>query len=233
MNDENSPRPDDPHDLTALTDDPQDLTESTEDRPHRTAVVAEDESLIRMDIVETLAEAGYEVLAAVEDGEAAVAKARELRPDVVVMDVKMPQTDGVSAAARIGQEHLAPVVMLTAVSQARLLERARDAGTMAYVVMRLTPADLQPALDLASSAPAELVELARDAGAVAYVAQPFTPADLLPAMEIAISRHQQITQLEWEIADLGERFETRKRVDRAKGLLQTNMDLSEPEAFRW
>src|SRR5690625_3951463 len=97
MNDENSPRPDDPHDLTALTDDPQDLTESTEDRPHRTAVVAEDESLIRMDIVETLAEAGYEVLAAVGDGEAAVAKARELRPDVVVMDVKMPQTDGVSA----------------------------------------------------------------------------------------------------------------------------------------
>ena len=197
MNDENSPRPDDPHDLTALTDDPQDLTESTEDRPHRTAVVAEDESLIRMDIVETLAEAGYEVLAAVGDGEAAVAKARELRPDVVVMDVKMPQTDGVSAAERIGEEHLAPVVMLTAFSQAELVERARDAGAMAYVV------------------------------------KPFTPADLLPAVEIAISRHQQITQLESEIADLGERFETRKRVDRAKGLLQTNMDLSEPEAFRW
>lgn len=187
MNDENSPLP----------DDPQDLSEPTEERPRRTAVVAEDESLIRMDIVETLTEAGYEVLAAVGDGESAVTKARELRPDVVVMDVKMPQTDGVSAAERIGEEHLAPVVMLTAFSQSELVERARDAGAMAYVV------------------------------------KPFTPADLLPAVEIAISRHQQITQLESEIADLGERFETRKRVDRAKGLLQTNMGLSEPEAFRW
>src|SRR5690625_7962673 len=80
---------------------------------------------------------------------------------------------------------------------------------------------------------AELVERARDAGAMAYVVKPFTPADLLPAVEIAISRHQQITQLESEIADLGERFETRKRVDRAKGLMQTNMALSEPEAFSW
>lgn len=163
----------------------------------RTAVVAEDESLIRMDIVETLTEAGFDVVAAVGDGESAVAKARELRPDVVVMDVKMPQTDGVSAAERIGEENLAPVVMLTAFSQAELVERARDAGAMAYVV------------------------------------KPFTPADLLPAVEIAISRYAQITQLESEIQDLGERFETRKRVDRAKGLLQTNMGLSEPEAFRW
>src|SRR5699024_7656300 len=113
------------------------------------------------------------------------------------MDVKMPQVDGVTAAERIGEDNLAPVVMLTAFSQAELVERARDAGAMAYVV------------------------------------KPFTPADLLPAIEIAISRFQQITQLESEIADLGERFETRKRVDRAKGLLQTNMGLSEPEAFRW
>src|SRR5690625_5557754 len=98
MNDENSPRPDAPHDLTALTDDPQDLTESTEDRPHRTAVVAEDESLIRMDIVETLAEAGYEVLAAVGDGEAAVAQARALRPAGVVLAVRWRPTGGGSAA---------------------------------------------------------------------------------------------------------------------------------------
>ncbi|GAA1489528.1 ANTAR domain-containing response regulator [Brachybacterium sacelli] len=184
-------------DTASLPDDPQDLPPQEEDRPHRTAVVAEDESLIRMDIVETLTEAGFEVVAAVGDGESAVTKARELRPDVVVMDVKMPQTDGVTAAERIGEDSLAPVVMLTAFSQAELVERARDAGAMAYVV------------------------------------KPFTPADLLPAIEIAISRFTQITQLESEIQDLGERFETRKRVDRAKGLLQTNMGLSEPEAFRW
>ncbi|ATG54949.1 response regulator [Brachybacterium ginsengisoli] len=184
-------------DTTSLPDDAQDDALPAEDAPRRTAVVAEDESLIRMDIVETLTEAGFDVIAAVGDGESAVAKARELRPDVVVMDVKMPQMDGVTAAERIGEDNLAPVVMLTAFSQAELVERARDAGAMAYVV------------------------------------KPFTPADLLPAVEIAISRHQQIAQLESEIADLGERFETRKRVDRAKGLLQTNMGLSEPEAFRW
>lgn len=184
-------------DTTPLPDDQQDFSSPEEETPRRTAVVAEDESLIRMDIVETLTEAGFEVVAAVGDGESAVTKARELRPDVVVMDVKMPQVDGVTAAERIGEDNLAPVVMLTAFSQAELVERARDAGAMAYVV------------------------------------KPFTPADLLPAIEIAISRYQQITQLESEIADLGERFETRKRVDRAKGLLQTNMGLSEPEAFRW
>ncbi|MFC7374380.1 ANTAR domain-containing response regulator [Brachybacterium sp. GCM10030267] len=184
-------------DTASLPDDTQDLPEQEEGRSQRTAIVAEDESLIRMDIVETLTEAGFEVVAAVGDGESAVTKARELRPDVVIMDVKMPQTDGVSAAERIGEDNLAPVVMLTAFSQAELVERARDAGAMAYVV------------------------------------KPFTPADLLPAIEIAISRFTQITQLEAEIQDLGERFETRKRVDRAKGLLQTNMGLSEPEAFRW
>jgi len=184
-------------DITSLPDDAQDDTPTGEDAPRRTAVVAEDESLIRMDIVETLTEAGFDVVAAVGDGESAVTKARELRPDVVVLDVKMPQVDGVTAAERIGEESLAPVVMLTAFSQSELVERARDAGAMAYVV------------------------------------KPFTPADLLPAIEIAISRYQQITQLESEIADLGERFETRKRVDRAKGLLQSNMGLSEPEAFRW
>lgn len=181
----------------SLPDDQQDLSLPEEEQRRRTAIVAEDESLIRMDIVESLTEAGFEVVAAVGDGESAVSKTRELRPDVVVMDVKMPQTDGVTAAERIGEDNLAPVVMLTAFSQAELVERARDAGAMAYVV------------------------------------KPFTPADLLPAIEIAISRYQQITQLESEIADLGERFETRKRVDRAKGLLQTNMGLSEPEAFRW
>lgn len=183
--------------------DPAVEDDATADAPaapagrRRTAVVAEDESLIRMDIVETLTEAGFEVLAAVGDGASAVEKTRELRPDVVIMDVKMPQTDGVTAAERIGEENLAPVVMLTAFSQPELVDRARDAGAMAYVV------------------------------------KPFTPADLLPAIEIAVSRHSQIAQLSEEIQDLEERFETRKRVDRAKGLLQSDMGLTEPEAFRW
>jgi len=166
-------------------------------RPARRAVVAEDEALIRMDVVETLTEAGFEVVGEAGDGERAVELATELKPDVVVMDVKMPVLDGISAAERIGKAHLAPVVLLTAFSQTELVERARDAGAMAYVV------------------------------------KPFSPADLLPAVEIAISRYAQITALESEVADLAERFETRKRVDRAKGLLMTKMGLSEPESFRW
>jgi AmiR/NasT family two-component response regulator len=166
-------------------------------RPARRAVVAEDEALIRMDVVETLREAGFEVVGEAGDGETAVQLATELRPDVVVMDVKMPVLDGISAAERIGKAHVAPVVLLTAFSQTELVERARDAGAMAYVV------------------------------------KPFSPADLLPALEIAISRYSQISALESEVADLTERFETRKRVDRAKGLLMTKMGLSEPESFRW
>lgn len=163
----------------------------------RTVVVAEDEALIRLDIVETVEEAGYEVVAQVGDGESAVERARELDPDLVILDIKMPKLDGISAAERIGRDNIAPVVLLTAFSQKELVERARDAGAMAYVV------------------------------------KPFTAADLLPAMEIAISRFQELTALEEEIKDLSDRFETRKRVDRAKGLLMTNMGLTEPESFRW
>ena len=166
-------------------------------RPARRAVVAEDEALIRMDVVETLREAGFDVVGEAADGEEAVKLATELKPDVVVMDVKMPILDGISAAEQIGKAHLAPVVLLTAFSQTELVERARDAGAMAYVV------------------------------------KPFSPADLLPALEIAISRYAQISALESEVADLAERFETRKRVDRAKGLLMTKMGLSEPDSFRW
>lgn len=166
-------------------------------KPARRAVVAEDEALIRMDVVETLREAGFDVVGEAGDGERAVELATELKPDVVVMDVKMPVLDGISAAERIAKAHLAPVVLLTAFSQTELVERARDAGAMAYVV------------------------------------KPFSPSDLLPAVEIAISRYAQITALESEVADLAERFETRKRVDRAKGLLMTKMGLTEPESFRW
>jgi response regulator NasT len=160
-------------------------------------VVAEDEALIRMDIVEMLRDSGYVVVGEAGDGEEAVRLAEAHRPDVVVMDIKMPVLDGISAAERIAGARTAPVVLLTAFSQRELVERARDAGAMAYVV------------------------------------KPFTAADLVPALEIAASRHTELAALEAEVADLAERFETRKLVDRAKGLLQTSYGLSEPEAFRW
>jgi len=163
----------------------------------RTVVVAEDETLIRLDIVEMLTEAGYSVVGQAGNGEEAVQLAERLRPDVVVMDVKMPVLDGISAAERIVAARVAPVVLLTAFSQRELVERARDAGAMAYVV------------------------------------KPFTVADVLPAMEIALSRHAEIVGLEAEVADLTQRFETRKLIDRAKGVLQAGYGLSEPEAFRW
>lgn len=163
----------------------------------RRAIVAEDEALIRMDIVETLREGGYEVVGEGANGEEAVALAQEHKPDVVVMDVKMPVMDGITAAEQIAKERLAPVVLLTAFSQTELVERARDAGAMAYVV------------------------------------KPFTPADLLPAVEIAASRFVEIRALEQEIHDINERMETRKKVERAKGLLMEKMQLNEPEAFRW
>jgi two-component system, response regulator PdtaR len=169
----------------------------TASTPARRVVVAEDEALIRLDIVEMLREAGYDVVGEAADGEQAVQLAQEHRPDLVVMDIKMPVLDGISAAERIAGARIAPVVLLTAFSQRELVERARDAGAMAYVV------------------------------------KPFTAADLLPALEIAVSRHQEIAALEAEVADLTDRFETRKLVDRAKGLLQVKFGMSEPDAFRW
>ncbi|WP_430592956.1 ANTAR domain-containing response regulator [Humidisolicoccus flavus] len=163
----------------------------------RRVLVAEDESLIRMDIIETLRDNGFDVVGEAGDGESAVQLATELRPDLVVMDVKMPKMDGITAAEKLTAGRIAPVVLLTAFSQKELVERAGEAGALAYVV------------------------------------KPFTPNDLLPAIEIALARHDQITQLESEVADFAERFETRKIVDRAKGLLNQRMGLSEPEAFRW
>jgi two-component system, response regulator PdtaR len=163
----------------------------------RRVVVAEDEVLIRMDLVEMLAEEGYEVVGQAGDGAQAVVLAEELRPDLVILDVKMPVLDGISAAERIAAQRIAPVVILTAFSQRDLVERARDAGAMAYLV------------------------------------KPFTQGDLVPAIEMAMSRFSEIGLLEQEVADLTERLETRKAVDRAKGVLQKDLDLSEPEAFRW
>ena len=163
----------------------------------RRVIVAEDEALIRMDIVETLRDNGFDVVGEAGDGERAVELATELRPDLVVMDVKMPKLDGISAAERLNKDNIAPVVLLTAFSQKELVERAAQAGALAYVV------------------------------------KPFTPNDLLPAIEIALSRYEQIQALEGEISDMADRFETRKVVDIAKGILNEKMGLTEPEAFRW
>ncbi len=165
--------------------------------PPRTVVIAEDEVLIRMDLAEMLSEEGYDVVGQAGDGARAVELAEELRPDLVILDVKMPVLDGIAAAERIAGQRIAPVVILTAFSQRDLVERARDAGAMAYLV------------------------------------KPFTKTDLMPAIEMAVSRFAEIGQLEAEVADLAERLETRKAVDRAKSVLQEQLELSEPDAFRW
>jgi len=158
-------------------------------------LVAEDETIIRLDLVEMLTEAGYEVIAQAENGAIAVELAKQHKPDLAILDVKMPEMDGITAAEQIIL--LAPVLMLTAFSQRELVERARDAGVMAYVV------------------------------------KPFSINDLVPAIEIAISRHRQMKSLEAEVADIYERLETRKIIDRAKGILMKAMNLSEPESFSW
>ena len=158
-------------------------------------LVAEDEALIRMDLVEMLGEAGYEVVAEAADGAEAIELAQVHKPDLAILDVKMPVLDGISAAEKIIA--IAPVLMLTAFSQRELVERARDAGVMAYVV------------------------------------KPFSIGDLVPAIEIAISRHLQMRSLAEEVADLHERLETRKIIDKAKGILMAALNLSEPQAFSW
>jgi AmiR/NasT family two-component response regulator len=158
-------------------------------------VVAEDEALIRMDLIEMLQEAGYAVVAEATNGQEAIELVQQHQPDLVILDVKMPVLDGISAAEKIIAT--APVLMLTAFSQRELVERARDAGVMAYVV------------------------------------KPFTIGDLVPAIEIAMSRHLQMKSLAQEVADLHERLETRKIIDRAKGILMKALNLSEPEAFSW
>ena len=160
-------------------------------------LVAEDEAIIRLDLAEMLGEAGYDVVAQVGDGEQAVEQAIALRPDIVIMDVKMPVMDGITAAEHIGKERICPVVMLTAFSQTELVERARDAGVMAYIV------------------------------------KPFTAGDVTPAIDIALSRWGELKALEAEVADLGDRLETRKAVDRAKGVLMAKLKISEADAFRW
>jgi response regulator NasT len=160
-------------------------------------VIAEDEALIRMDLAEMLADEGYEVVGQAADGQQAVELAERERPDLVILDVKMPVLDGIAAAERIAAQRIAPVVMLTAFSQRDLVERARDAGAMAYLV------------------------------------KPFSQSDLAPAIEMAVSRFAEIKALEAEVTDLQDRLETRKAVERAKNVLQRDLGLTEPDAFRW
>ena len=160
----------------------------------RRVLIAEDEALIRLDLAEMLREEGYEIVGEAGDGQEAV-ELPSAQPDLVIMDVKMPRRDGIDAASEIASKRIAPIVVLTAFSQRDLVERARDAGAMAYLV------------------------------------KPFTISDLIPAIELAVSRFSEITELEREVATLSDRLETRKLVERAKGLLQAKQGMTEPEAF--
>ncbi|MEY3933598.1 MAG: hypothetical protein RLZZ606_197 [Actinomycetota bacterium] len=159
-------------------------------------IVAEDEAIIRLDIVETLKESGFDVIGQAGDGAEAVRLALELKPQLVLMDIKMPGTDGLQAAEILAQ-HKVPVVLLTAFSSPELVERASEAGVYSYVV------------------------------------KPFNPSNLIPALRIALSLHERMAAAESQVDEISEKLETRKLVDRAKGLLTEKMKLNEPEAFRW
>ncbi len=159
-------------------------------------VIADDESLIRMNLKETLVGLGYLVVGEAGDGVSAINLSRELRPDLVVMDIKMPKLDGIQAAEVLTQERIAPVLLLTAYNDRELVDRARDAGVVAYLV------------------------------------KPFREGDLLPAIEVAMARFAELRSLDKHLGDLQEAMETRKVVERAKGLLMETQGLSESEAFR-
>ncbi len=181
--------------MVTVTDSATTTTGETT-KTHR-VLVAEDDSLIRMDLIEMLREEGYDVVGEAPNGQVAVELTESLKPALVIMDIKMPIRDGIDAATEIAEKRLAPVVMLTAFSQRDFIEKARDAGAMAYLV------------------------------------KPFTKADLVPAIEVAVSRYHELKLLEREVATMNERLETRKLVERAKGLLMQKQGLSEPEAFKW
>ena len=165
-------------------------------RPKK-VLIAEDEALIRLDLVELLTDEGFEVVGQAINGEEAVKLARELEPDLIIMDVKMPGMDGITAAEIIGEERIAPILLLTAFSERELVERARDAGVMGYLV------------------------------------KPFGANEVVPAIEVAIGRFAELRAIEEELANLEDRFESRKIIDQAKGMLQEGLGLTEPEAFRW
>jgi len=159
-------------------------------------IIADDESIIRMDLQEMLSNLGYLVVGEVGDGRSAVNLARELRPDLVIMDIKMPDMDGIDAAKILTEEEIAPVLLLTAYSQQELVSRAREAGVVGYLV------------------------------------KPFRESELSPAIEVALARFSEFRALEKEVGDLQEALETRKFVDRAKGILMDTQGLTEAEAFR-
>jgi len=159
-------------------------------------VIADDESLIRMNLKETLVGLGYLVVGEAGDGVSVVNLARELRPDLVIMDIKMPKLDGIQAAKMLTEDKIAPVLLLTAYSDRELVDRAREAGVVNYIV------------------------------------KPFRDAELLPAIEIAMARYAEFQEIDKKIGDLQETLETRKLVERAKGVLMDTQGLKEQEAFR-
>ncbi|TAH49543.1 MAG: response regulator [Chloroflexota bacterium] len=159
-------------------------------------IIADDESVIRADLREMLTNLNYLVVGEVGDGRSAVNLARELKPDVVIMDIKMPDMDGIEAAKVMTQEKIAPVLLLTAYAQRDLVDRAKEAGVVGYLV------------------------------------KPFREQEIVPAIEIALTRFNEFRELEKEVGDLNETLETRKVVDRAKGILMDSQGLTEQEAFR-
>lgn len=162
----------------------------------RRVILAEDESLTRIDLQGILTQRGYEVVGEASDGKAAVELARQLRPDIAILDIEMPEMDGIEAARIIWDEKICPVLLLTAYSQRDLVERAREAGVMGYLV------------------------------------KPFRTEEVSPAIEVALARFDEHRMLDIEVTDLRDKFETRKLVDRAKGLLMEQKGISEAEAFR-
>jgi AmiR/NasT family two-component response regulator len=159
-------------------------------------LIADDESLILMDLREMLTNLGYLVVGEANDGRSAVNMARELRPDLVIMDIKMPDMDGIEAAQVLTAEKIAPVLLLTAYSQQELIDRAKEAGVVGYLV------------------------------------KPFRESNLAPAIEITLSRFQEFQTVQKEVEDIKEALETRKVVDRAKGILMDSQGLTEQDAFR-
>ncbi|CCF86165.1 ANTAR domain-containing response regulator [Nitrolancea hollandica] len=158
-------------------------------------VIADDESIIRMDLREMLMHLGYDVIGEAADGRTAIDLARKLQPDLVVMDIKMPDLDGIEAAARLTRERVAPVVLLTAYSEQSLIGRAKGAGVSGYLV------------------------------------KPFRESELMPVIELALARFKDLQRLEREVEDLKDALETRKLIERAKGVLMELHGLTEADAF--
>lgn len=184
-------------------------------------VVAEDEALNRMDIVESLESAGYEVVGEAANGQEAVDLVKKTHPDVVVMDIKMPVKDGITAAREINEEFIAPVVMLTAFSQKDLVAEAVDAGVMAYLVKPFVPGKLFPTIEVAMQRWQQMVALRGRLSGIS------------PEQTAAEGSDEEVAKLREQVEDLKGRLESRKHVDRAKGLLMEHMGLTEQEAFRW